>query len=490
MEQVIEPLATIASSAIAEPVAGIAGIAQALNPLAGEGAGARAVEDVREALTFTPRTQAGQEGLQAVGEALQPVGKALQASEKFLGDAAFETTGSPAIAAAATSLPTAIIEGLGLGLSRKATKGAKIAERVSGRKVRSMINEAAPEPSKLKEISRSIYNEIDDAGIRLKADQYSNLVKKVEKAAKSQGLSKRTTKQAAGAIDDMKDLLGNSPKITDIDDLRKVANGVAGNIDNTEKALGKRIVAEIDDFLDNLGGNSFIDDTGKPAAFDSVGKKYKAARSLWGRARKSELVTEAIENAKTRASGFENGMRIELGKLAKNKRTKKFFTSSEIKAINSIESGNIQQNIAKFLGRFAFNEGRANNVLSALGGVAGGSLVGGTVGAVAVPVVGQVARGVASKLTKGRADFLDSVIRAGNNAEDIAKAYIKAVPKKARKVSELAELLTDPSVDLSKLESSGNIVSAAAEQAAGNRMLFDAATVAAPTIAKTGQEQE
>lgn len=490
IEGVLEPLATIGSAAIAEPVAGIAGLAQAINPFAEQGAGARAVEATREALTFKPRTQTGQAGLQAVGETLAPVGEALQATEKFLGDAAFKATGSPALAAAATTLPTAIIEGLGLGLSRKVTKGAKVAEKISGRKVRSMINEAAPEPAKLKEISRSIYNEIDDAGIRLKADQYSNLVKKVEKAAKSQGLSKRTTKQAAGAIDDMKDLLGNSPKITDIDDLRKVANGVAGNIDNTEKALGKRIVAEIDDFLDNLGGNSFIDDAGNPAAFDSVGKKYKAARSLWGRARKSELVTEAIENAKTRASGFENGMRIELGKLAKNKRTKKFFTSSEIKAINSIESGNIQQNIAKFLGRFAFNEGRANNVLSALSGVAGGSLVGGTVGAVAVPVIGQVARGVASKLTRGRADFLDSVIRAGNNAEDIAKAYIKAVPKKSRKVSELAELLTDPSVDLSKLESSGNIVSAAAEQAAGNRMLFDAATVAAPTIAKTGQEQE
>ena len=39
-----EPALTMASSIVAEPIAGIAGIAQSLNPLAEPGAGARAVE--------------------------------------------------------------------------------------------------------------------------------------------------------------------------------------------------------------------------------------------------------------------------------------------------------------------------------------------------------------------------------------------------------------------------------------------------------------
>ena len=112
VEQVIEPLATIASSAFAEPVAGLAGIAQAVNPFADRGAGARAVETVREALTYQPATKTGKEGLQAVGEAFAPVGQALQSTEEFLGDTALDATGSPTIASAAATLPTALMSAL------------------------------------------------------------------------------------------------------------------------------------------------------------------------------------------------------------------------------------------------------------------------------------------------------------------------------------------------------------------------------------------
>lgn len=112
VEQVIEPALTIASSIAAEPLAGLAGIAQSLNPMAANGAGARAVEATREALTFKPRTETGQQGLRSVGSALQPVGEAFQAVEGFLGDTALDVTGSPAIATAASTLPTAILSAL------------------------------------------------------------------------------------------------------------------------------------------------------------------------------------------------------------------------------------------------------------------------------------------------------------------------------------------------------------------------------------------
>ena len=109
VEAVLEPVATVASSIVAEPIAGIAGIGQALNPFAEPGAGARAVEATRDALTFKPRTQTGQKGLQSVGEALQPVGEAVGAIEDFLGDGTLALTGSPTLAAGAATLPTALM---------------------------------------------------------------------------------------------------------------------------------------------------------------------------------------------------------------------------------------------------------------------------------------------------------------------------------------------------------------------------------------------
>lgn len=486
---VAEPALTVATGAVAEPVAGLAGIAQSINPFAEPGAGARAVEATREALTFQPRTQAGQESLQAVGEFVEPVAEVMGAAEEGLGQSVLDATGSPALAAAAATAPTAVLEALGIGLgARSARATARVAP---GKKaVKSMLKEAAPEPETLKDLSRGIYKELDNSGVQLKPETYEKLVNKVEKAAKGQGMSKRTTKKAFGAVKDMKDEIGKAVSTGDVDDLRKVAQGVAGSLDGTEKAIGSRIVSEIDDFLDKVKSDDLIVPEG---ADTNLGAKYKAARNLWGRARKSELVAEAIEKAKTRASGLENGIRIELGKLAKNKRTKKFFSKKEIDAIRDIEAGNFKQNFSKFLGRFAFTEGRATAVLSALGGVAAAVAGFGTTGAaVLAPVaVGQVSRKIAQRLTKGRAEFLDSVIRAGKSGEKITEAYLTAVPKGKRSVSQLTELLSDPNVDLDSLFNSRNqTIKKAAEIAAGRQIIGQAIGAAAPTAVTSTQEVE
>ena len=109
----LETAATIASSAIAEPLAGLAGGLQTLNPFADPGAGAEAVQATREALTFQPRTQAGQGQLQTVGELLQPVGEFIQELEEGAGEIGFEAAG-PLGGAIASALPTLAGELLGL----------------------------------------------------------------------------------------------------------------------------------------------------------------------------------------------------------------------------------------------------------------------------------------------------------------------------------------------------------------------------------------
>lgn len=117
----LETVGTILSGAVAEPIAGIAGIAQAINPFAEAGAGAETVRDVREALSYQPITEAGIGQVQAVGEALQPIGEAFGATEKYLGESVLDITGSPALATIAHTLPTAALEAIGV----KGLRGAK-----------------------------------------------------------------------------------------------------------------------------------------------------------------------------------------------------------------------------------------------------------------------------------------------------------------------------------------------------------------------------
>ena len=83
---ILEPAATLISGAAAEPIAGLAGAAQLMNPFADAEKAAETVRTTRELLTYKPMTEAGQEGLQAVGKFLEPVGKALTATEKAIGD--------------------------------------------------------------------------------------------------------------------------------------------------------------------------------------------------------------------------------------------------------------------------------------------------------------------------------------------------------------------------------------------------------------------
>lgn len=137
---VVEPLATIASSIVAEPIAGITGIGAGLGTKAANilgveteidpaRAGSEAVERTRQALTFQPRTKEGAAGLQALSENLAPVAEALEGAEEFLGDGVFEATGSPELAALATTAPTIALEILGIAGAKGITKAtSKIKE--------------------------------------------------------------------------------------------------------------------------------------------------------------------------------------------------------------------------------------------------------------------------------------------------------------------------------------------------------------------------
>ncbi len=120
---VAEPALTVASSIAAEPVSGLAGIAQGLNPFAGEGASERAVRATQEALTFTPRTPEGRQGLSNLASFVEPVANALEGSQRFLGDNTFESTGNPALSALAATVPVATLEALGV-------KGIQSANRI------------------------------------------------------------------------------------------------------------------------------------------------------------------------------------------------------------------------------------------------------------------------------------------------------------------------------------------------------------------------
>lgn len=105
---------------VAEPLSGLAGIAAL--PFGAE-ASSNVISGVQDSLTYQPRTNQGKDALQSLGQTLAPVGEAFTGASEFLGDKAFDATGSPTLAAAAYSVPTLALEALGLKGARSFNTG-------------------------------------------------------------------------------------------------------------------------------------------------------------------------------------------------------------------------------------------------------------------------------------------------------------------------------------------------------------------------------
>lgn len=445
LSRFVEPALTAVTGALAEPLAGVAGTIQALNPFADPGAGAEAVAATRQALTAQPRTEAGQEALQAVGDVIEPVAQALTSAEQTLGETTLEATGSPALAAAAATIPTALLELTGLASAKGITK------LKSGRALDTAIKEAAPSTEQLFTAGRQIFKEVDNLGGTVKPEALAALTRQIEVAAKNVGGSRRTTPSSFGVIDDFKEIVDRGAEIgvDELDQLRTVASNAAKTIDPAQKAPALAIIDKIDDFLDRP--NETILNIPKDAP--NIGQEWRAGRNIWGRARKSEMLEEAFTAAQDTQSGFENGIRIEFRKIRKNKRKSKFFTKRELEALRQVSEGTKSANLAKLIGRLGFSEGQAINFVNpAIAGSIAGSAFGAPA-AIAVVGIGQVSKQLAQKLTKAKGRLAQQVVRAGSNAEEITKAYLRNTPKAQRSAVELSELLTRNQVDLSTAKS-------------------------------------
>lgn len=299
-----------------------------------------------------------------------------------------------------------------------------------------MTKEAAPTIDTLKNTAREVYKEIDDLGAVVSSSRFDGLVGDLKSTIRGEGFNKKIHPKVAAAMDEISSAYGVNQKVTNIDTLRKVARSAAASIEPDEARIGNIMVSKIDDFMDNIKDSDLV---GGSSA--NIGEKYRHARQLWQRARKAEDIDVIIDKAKNQASGFENGLRTQFRSLLNNKKKIKMYSPSEVEAIQKVVRGGGVENVAKAIGKFGFSEGQATSMLLGSLGVAGGAAVGGGAGAVAVPLIGQVSKNLAQKLTRNNAEMVSHIVRSGKDATRITKSYFSMVPASQRSPYELAELL-------------------------------------------------
>lgn len=467
----LEAAGTVASSIVAEPLAGLAGIG-ALLP--GGRTPSEAVEQTRESLRYEPRTQAGQEALQATGEFLAPVGEFFEGAEDYLGNAVFEKTGSPTLAAAAETLPTLIAELVGVGgarglqtvaKNRKALNTAKTADK--------MIEQAAPSADQLKQVSRGLYREVDEMGAVVDPNKFRVMAYEIQEAANKAGMRAKTTPAAKATVDEIFELAESRKPVTldELFEMREVAQGVAGKLTDTkEAALGSIIVDRIDDFA---GSSGVLSPDFKKSVGANVGARLKVARELWGRARRSELMEQANERALNAASGYENGLRNSFRSILNNKKQSRYFNAEEKKAMQEVVRGSDSANAMKLLGKFGFGFGAAGNMLGGTIGPAVAGQAGGKFAALAASAAGTAARKASEAMTGRAARQSDALVRAGRDARKIAKEYVSSVANPD--VDELSQIFLRQNAEFPPISELDEFTRRAVQKAARRRAELAAA---------------
>lgn len=441
---------TMATGAVAEPLAGLAGIGGLAIGQSPEQA-AELISNVREAGTYSPKTETGERYLEATGEALKPVGDVFRGAEQEMGDIGYAIAG-PMGGAIGSAIPAAATAAL--GVVGRGAKAAEAATKVSP-SVSKAITQAAPDFKVLKEKSSALYDELDDYGVKIKPEIYDKFTNELHSALRKEGLDKDITPKSQSAMNRIIEEQGIPKTPSDINTLRKVASNAAASIDPADKRMGTMIVEKLDDAMDKLS--------------NEIGGKYKEARGLYRKYAKSKQINEMIEQASDQASGLENGLRIEARKILRSSKKRRGFSRSEIDSLKTLSRGTPVANVAKFLGKWGISENQATNMMgTSIGAASGGALgamfggaPGAMVGAAVVPALGQIAKKAAVKLTQRNARVADELIRAGDDAKEITRAYIRNTPASKRTVGDLTDLLSDPKVSkesISKISTKNKLI--------------------------------
>jgi len=239
MQDIIEPALTVATGAIAEPVAGAVALSNA--PFVGMDNAADMVESIRKAMTFVPRGDKSLETLQWMADKLEPVSNAMTAAEDLSGDtgAAF----SPALGAISKAVPAAALEALGLGAVRRGLKAAKQQRNVSA-PVKEITDNLERAGIRVEDLSPETQSFIKNKGEIETASRFEQIdapylkgqvTKDLEQRKIEQGLMESVTDSTAEPI--RQTMLRQSEAIKG--ELQNIA-GDAPQFPSTKEALTKR----------------------------------------------------------------------------------------------------------------------------------------------------------------------------------------------------------------------------------------------------------
>lgn len=296
------------------------------------------------------------------------------------------------------------------------------------------VSDELPTTQALKEMGSALYREADEAGLKIAGPSFGRLVAGLTHTVKKEGIDPTLH---PGSMAAMRRLIGALPKdmppgamsrltgvsgqksnktftLEEIDTLRKVIGAVRKSKDK-DKADDRRIAGimadRIDEWLSSLGAADVVAGDAVAAA-----QSIRAARSIWTRMSKAELLDEAMENALDKVganytnAGLQTALRQEFKRIKRSKHLFRKFSKQEQAVISSIVRGHSAENYLRWAGKFAPSSPLSTAISIFTGGYGAGL---GLPGAFGLMGVGEVAARTSAKMGRKKVDHLNALVRRG-----------------------------------------------------------------------------
>lgn len=340
--------------------------------------------------------------------AVTPVGR--QVAETFAARPGAQMTG------AAVGAPTGEVVGELTGSPVAGVLAGMAAGGAAG--ARRGEPEVAPTREAVKAESQGAYQRATQSGVIVTPQSLQNAVTGIEKQIMDAGYDPGLHPRVKAVLDRL-NLEGQQPRTLDeLERLRRVASGAAASNERDERRLGKMIVGQIDDYVNNIKSTDLV--AGNQAGVNEL----RDARKLWSMNSKADVFEQMVNRAQTTGgstytqSGYENALRGEFRRLANNENRMRQFTKEEQDQITQIARGGTLQNMLRMVGKFS-----PTSVISAPLSAGTGFVLGGPAGAAAVPAVGLAARSASERMMQQQVDELINQILLGRPQQRGAPTY-------------------------------------------------------------------
>lgn len=330
-----------------------------------------------------------------------------------------------------------------------------------------LLNEAIPSTEALKGASSYIYNQLDELGVKAGKESTQRL---------SSNLSKFLDDEITN--DPMYGTVRN--RVTKLLEEIKSGDVTFGTIDTARGKLAEQAAAGTDDIARTAGiAAKLIDEeilrmTGSAPSQTvdgrTIAEAVKTARELWRRSNTSKQLDKVSRNAAIDAQtnrdaknpkAYEQYLRKGMAALLKSDKKTMSFTKAEEEAINAFVKGGKLENVLMTLGNLGAKTGviASGLVTGAISTFAYATANPSLVTPIAIGagtaagsyLVGRGLQQLSLAALKSNGNLMKGMIRAGNDAEAIARSYVSNTPSGKRDARVLSALLMRNNADLSSL---------------------------------------